>query len=36
MARARSFTVIYGVIMMTGGFTMAIYLSKYFADEDKE
>ncbi len=31
-----SFTAIYGVIMLMGGFAMAIYLSKYFADKDKE
>jgi hypothetical protein len=31
-----SFTVIQGAIMLAGGFTMAIYLSGYFADKDKE
>jgi hypothetical protein len=31
-----SFTVTYGVIMMVGGFSMAIYLSRYFANKDKE
>jgi len=27
-----SFTVTYGVIMMIGGFAMAVYLSRYFAN----
>jgi hypothetical protein len=31
-----SFTALYAVIMLAGGFMMAIYLSKYFADKDKE
>ena len=31
-----SFTVVNGVIMLVGGFIMAIYLSKYFADKDEQ
>jgi hypothetical protein len=31
-----SFTAIYGLIMLIGAFAMAIYLSRYFADKDKE
>ena len=31
-----SFTAIYGVIMLIGAFAMAIYLSRYFANKDKE
>lgn len=31
-----SFTAIYGVIMLIGAFIMAIYLSRYFANKDKE
>ena len=31
-----SFTVMYGVVILIGGFTMSIYLSRYFADKDKE
>jgi len=31
-----SFTVVHGGIMLTGAFAMAIYLSRYFADKDKE
>ncbi|SFI33816.1 hypothetical protein SAMN04515618_11815 [Collimonas sp. OK307] len=31
-----SFTAIYGLVMLIGGFAMAIYLSRYFAGKDKE
>ena len=31
-----SFNATYGVIMLIGGFAMAIYLSRYFAEKDKE
>jgi hypothetical protein len=31
-----SFTAIYAVIMLIGGFTMAIFLSRRFADKDTE
>lgn len=30
-----SFTEIYGLIMLVGGFVMAIYLSTFFANKDK-
>jgi len=31
-----SFTALYGVVMLLGGFVMALYLSRYFVNKDKE